>query len=72
MRGGAENFGGAAERAMRMGVAIDAALNIQKRYRIDPKRVYAAGVSGGGRVASMLGVSYADVKRGGVHLRCDR
>jgi hypothetical protein len=49
----------------RMGLAIDGALNMQKRYAIDPKRIYAAGVSGGGRVASMLGVSYADVFTGG-------
>src|SRR4051794_1851263 len=49
----------------RMGLAIDAALNMQKRFAIDPKRVFTAGVSGGGRVASMLGVSYADVFTGG-------
>jgi predicted esterase len=45
----------------RMRLALDAAFNIRLRYRIDPRRVYVSGFSGGGRVASMLGVSYADI-----------
>jgi hypothetical protein len=49
----------------RMGLAIDAAHNMPKRYKIDPRRIYVAGVSGGGRVASMLGVGFPDVFTGG-------
>jgi Esterase PHB depolymerase len=52
----------------RMGLTIDAAINIQTRYKIDPKRVYVAGVSGGGRVASMLGVGFSDVFKGGFYI----
>lgn len=49
----------------RMGLAIDAVANMRARYKIDPDRVYVSGISGGGRVASMLGVGFADVFRGG-------
>src|SRR5258706_1250587 len=49
----------------RMGLAIDAAANMRARYKIDPDRVYVSGISGGGRIASMLGVAFADVFRGG-------
>jgi len=49
----------------RMGLVIDAAVNMQSRYKIDPDRVYVSGISGGGRVASMLGVGFADIFKGG-------
>jgi hypothetical protein len=57
---------------LRMGLAIDAAANMRARYKIDPDRVYVSGVSGGGRVASLLGVGFADVFRGGFYIiGCD-
>jgi hypothetical protein len=41
-------------------------------YRIDKTRVYAAGLSGGGRAASMLGVGFPDVFAGGCYIvGCD-
>ena len=49
----------------RMGLAIDAATNLKARYKVDPERVYVAGISGGGRISSMLGMCYPDVFRGG-------
>ena len=48
----------------RFRLAIDAAFNMQKRYSVDPERVYVSGFSGGGRIASMLGVAYADLFAG--------
>lgn len=45
----------------RMRLAIDANYNIRKLATIDPARVYLSGFSGGARVASMLGVCYADL-----------
>ena len=45
-------------------LAIDAVYNMKKRFRIDPDRVYVSGHSGGGRVASTLGIAYADVFAG--------
>jgi hypothetical protein len=48
----------------RIRLAVDAAHNVQKDYTIDPKRVFVSGISGGGRIASMAGVAYADVFTG--------
>jgi hypothetical protein len=57
---------------LRMGMAIDAAANMRARYKIDPDRVYVSGISGGGRVASLLGVGFADIFRGGFYIiGCD-
>ena len=50
----------------RFRLAIDASFNLQKRFNVDPSRVYVSGFSGGGRVASMLAVAYADVFSGGI------
>ncbi len=52
----------------RFRLAIDAAFNMQKRYNVDPERVYVSGFSGGGRIASMLGVAYADLFAGALPL----
>jgi pimeloyl-ACP methyl ester carboxylesterase len=52
----------------RMGLPVDAAVHLQKLYKVDPKRVYVAGVSGGGRVASMLAVAYPDLFAGGLYM----
>jgi hypothetical protein len=49
---------------IRMAVTINA--EIRKQLHIDGRRVYAAGFSGGGRVASMLGVAWADMFSGSV------
>ena len=46
-------------------LAVDSVHNMKSRFRSStPNRVYVSGVSGGGRVASMLGVAYADVFAG--------
>ena len=39
----------------RLGLAVLGALEMMKHYRIDPNRVYAAGFSGGARMAGLLG-----------------
>jgi poly(3-hydroxybutyrate) depolymerase len=52
----------------RFRLAIDAGFNMHKRYKIDPERVYVSGFSGGGRIASMLGVAYADLFAGAIPL----
>jgi hypothetical protein len=49
---------------IRMAVTINA--EIRKKLNIDGHRVYAAGFSGGGRVASMLGVAWADMFSGSI------
>ncbi len=50
----------------RFRLAIDANFNLSKRFNIDGSRVYVSGISGGGRVAIMLAVSYADLFSGGI------
>src|SRR6185312_10336729 len=45
-------------------LAVDAVHNMKKRFHLDPDRVYVSGNSGGGRVASTLGIAYADVFAG--------
>lgn len=48
----------------RMRMAIDANVAMRRHYRIDERRVYVSGFSGGARVASMLGVAFADLFTG--------
>ncbi|MGE5608774.1 MAG: hypothetical protein ACM359_05950 [Bacillota bacterium] len=65
---GANNSGNDRLPLIRMGLALDAAHNMKGRYRIDEKRVYIAGLSGGGRVSSMLCVGFPDVFAGGCYI----
>src|SRR4030042_1936453 len=52
----------------RIPLALDAAYNVQKLYNIDPNRVYVAGLSGGGRVASRTAFHHSDVYAGGIFI----
>ncbi len=61
---GAHNSGNNREIFARMRMAVDANANMRDLYDIDPSRVYVSGFSGGGRIASMLGVCYADMFSG--------
>ncbi len=58
---GANNSGNRRNIFDRFRMAIDANHNMRQRFNIDGRRVYVSGFSGGGRVASMLGVAYADM-----------
>lgn len=48
----------------RFRLALDATCNMTRRYRVDRKRIYVGGFSGGARIASMLGVAYGDIFTG--------
>ena len=61
---GAYNAGNQRNSFDRFRLAVDASHNIRQRFRLDPKRIYVSGFSGGGRIASMLGVGYGDIFRG--------
>ena len=50
----------------RMALALDAVHNVKGMYNIDPNRVYVSGISGGGRVASILAMHYPDIFSGGI------
>jgi hypothetical protein len=53
---------------IRLGLALDAVHNAKKVYRLDPKRVYVGGFSGGGRIASIMPVAWPDVFAGGIYM----
>ncbi len=53
---------------IRLGLALDAAFNIPKLYSIDQARIFVAGLSGGGRVSSMLAMGFPDCFKGGIYL----
>jgi hypothetical protein len=57
---GAYRSGNRRHPATRMQLAVDAAFNMRRRFHITPRRVYISGLSGGGRIASMVGIAYAD------------
>jgi hypothetical protein len=65
---GANNSGNSREAWLRLSLAVDAAENIKKQYKIDPERVYTAGVSGGGFCSAVLNWAYSDVFRGGIYI----
>ncbi len=52
------------ELADRLQLALDAVQSATERYPIDPARVYAAGVSGGGKIANLLVVCFPEVFKG--------
>jgi len=60
------NSGNEREVFARVRLAVDASFNMRQHFRIDPKRIYIAGFSGGGRVASMVALSYADIFTGAI------
>ncbi len=47
-------------------LAFDGVATASRRFHIDPRRVYVTGVSGGGRVSSMLLACFPDVFTGAV------
>lgn len=61
---GARNSGNPRNIFDRMRMAIDANVHLRTLYKIDGRRVYVSGFSGGSRVASMLGVCYAEMFSG--------
>jgi pimeloyl-ACP methyl ester carboxylesterase len=64
---GAQNSGNNTfDMSRRMPLAVIGAVNIAKRYKVDPARVFVAGMSGGSRVAMRLALGYPDLFAGGL------
>ena len=61
---GARHSGNLRHPLDRFRLALDATCNMCRRYKVDRQRINVAGFSGGARIASMLGVAYADVFTG--------
>jgi tetratricopeptide (TPR) repeat protein len=61
---GANGAGNPRAKWDRIGLALDAAHNVQGLYTIDPQRVVVAGYSGGGRTAMAAGMFFPEVFRG--------
>jgi len=52
--------------ANRYQLALDAVATVSRRFHIDRRRVYIAGISGGGRVASILQGCFPDIFAGAI------
>jgi len=65
---GADRSGNKQPLNRRFGLALDAAYNMPRRFHIDRNRLYIAGLSGGGRVSSILAISYPEVYQGGMYI----
>jgi hypothetical protein len=65
---GANDHGNELSIAPRIGAALLAAAKIEQDYKIDPKRKYVAGFSGGGRVASTIAYVFSKAFRGYVFI----
>lgn len=50
----------------RVPLALTGLVNIEARYKTDPARLYIAGFSGGGVVASVMAAAYSDIFTGGM------
>jgi len=68
----ADNVGDRQNIWKRMGLQLDAVHNMTAQYNIDTDRVYISGCSKGGRIASQLGLLFADVFDGAMPMDgCD-
>ncbi len=63
---GANGSGNDKGLAVRIGLALDAVHNLRRQYPVDETRIYASGVSGGGKIAGMLATIYPDVFTGAI------
>ncbi|MBC7998261.1 MAG: hypothetical protein IAF58_09975 [Leptolyngbya sp.] len=59
-----ENAGNGQSTERRAGLGVLAAKAMIAKYNIDKSRIYAAGLSGGARIASILGFCQGDIFRG--------
>ncbi|MGH8221754.1 MAG: prolyl oligopeptidase family serine peptidase, partial [Woeseiaceae bacterium] len=64
---GADRAGNAERVARRVLLALLAAPAARRDYAIDPERVYISGLSGGGKVASMIATDQAQLFRGAIY-----
>lgn len=61
---GADNCGNERQPAERLQIALDLIATVRERCLIDPDRVYATGISGGGKIATILWAGCPEFIRG--------
>lgn len=61
---GANGAGNERPKWTRMALALDAVHNLRRLYNLDPRRIYIAGYSGGGRASSAAAMVYPEVFQG--------
>ena len=59
-----QGVGNGTRESRRLGMGVLAALEMETKYRLDTRRVYAAGLSGGARAAGYLGFVQNDIFHG--------
>jgi poly(3-hydroxybutyrate) depolymerase len=62
----AANTGNGVHRAIRYQLALDGLATVSERYLVDPRRVYAVGISGGGQISTHLWLCMPDLFTGAV------
>jgi len=65
---GSDNTGNDREVPEKFQMVFDAVATARARYHIDLRRIYITGMSGGGKVSSILAVCFADVFSGAVSI----
>lgn len=65
---GARNAGNEVPVARRMFLAMFGPMVLQRRYALDAKRIYIAGMSGGGKTASRVAALRPNIFKGGIFL----
>jgi predicted esterase len=61
---GVDNAGNDRDVPDKFQLMFDAVATVSRRYHIDPRRVYIVGMSGGGKVSSILTLCFPEVFRG--------
>lgn len=64
----AERFGNSVPTAQRVLAALLALAHVQRTYGVDSQRIYIAGMSGGGRVASRTITQFPTMFRGAIYI----
>jgi hypothetical protein len=63
---GADNAGNDRDVPTKFQLLFDALTNARERFHIDRRRIYITGMSGGGKVSSILGVCFSEIFSGSI------
>lgn len=63
---GADNSGNERNAIDRYQLTLDGIATVSSRYHVEPRRIYVTGISGGGRISSMLYATVPDIITGAI------